>query len=59
MEAAQDAGGGANILLPKKGTAEANNLALLQGRLPEKCEFPKAHCEWYRAVGSAVMLKSV
>ena len=38
----QEAGGGANILLPKKGTTEAANLPLLQGRLPEKCEFPKA-----------------
>jgi hypothetical protein len=30
------------ILLPKKGTPEAASLPLLQGRLPEKCEFPKA-----------------
>eukprot|EP00435_Cladocopium_sp_Y103_P035199 s471_g9.t1 len=37
----KEAGGGANILLPKKGTPEAANLPLLQGRLPEKCEFPK------------------
>lgn len=37
----KDAGGGANIILPKKGTPEATNLPLLQGRLPEKCEFPK------------------
>ena len=38
----QDAQGGANIILPKKGTPEAQSLTLLQGRLPEKCEFPKA-----------------
>lgn len=29
-------------MLPKKGTPEADKLPLLQGRLPEKCEFPKA-----------------
>ena len=38
----QDASGGAHIILPKKGTADAQALALLQGRMPEKCEFPKA-----------------
>ncbi|CAL1162046.1 unnamed protein product [Cladocopium goreaui] len=37
----KEAGGGAMILLPKKGTPEAASLPLLQGRLPEKCEFPK------------------
>ncbi|CAK9110920.1 Germinal-center associated nuclear protein (GANP) (GC-associated DNA primase) [Durusdinium trenchii] len=37
----KDAQGGANIILPKKGTPEAQSLTLLQGRLPEKCEFPK------------------
>eukprot|EP00933_Yihiella_yeosuensis_P076494 TRINITY_DN8628_c0_g7_i1.p1 TRINITY_DN8628_c0_g7~~TRINITY_DN8628_c0_g7_i1.p1 ORF type:complete len:771 (-),score=130.71 TRINITY_DN8628_c0_g7_i1:127-2154(-) len=35
--------GGAHVVLPKKGTPEANALTLLQGpaRLPDKCEYPK------------------
>ncbi|CAE7239216.1 unnamed protein product [Symbiodinium sp. KB8] len=40
----KESDGGAHVVLPKKGSPEANALPLLQGpaRLPEKCEFPKA-----------------
>eukprot|EP00439_Symbiodinium_sp_Y106_P023569 s150_g2.t2 len=39
----KESDGGAHVVLPKKGSPEANALPLLQGpaRLPEKCEFPK------------------
>eukprot|EP00930_Biecheleria_cincta_P013904 TRINITY_DN12183_c0_g1_i2.p1 TRINITY_DN12183_c0_g1~~TRINITY_DN12183_c0_g1_i2.p1 ORF type:complete len:568 (-),score=100.20 TRINITY_DN12183_c0_g1_i2:397-2100(-) len=39
----KDADGGAYVIMPKKGTPDANQMPLLQGpaKLPDKCEFPK------------------